>query len=127
MATAIRRWDELDPETRAALDEIFVAEFEGLAEPGVPPSAMATYLAYRHERPAGQITTVEQGVIRRMLHRMRDPGRLVDPVDDEVHVEPIERFGARRLHLTHTATYLAILFVHVYVGLLALLFWILLR
>ena len=127
MGTAIPNWDELDPETRAALDAQYIKEFEGLAEPGVPPEALAAYLEYRHGRPAGQITTYEQGQIRRLLHRTRDRTRIVDPVEDEEHHDGVERFGADRLHLTNDGTFLAILFVHVYVGLVAALVWLLVR
>ena len=126
-AVQLTRWDNLDPETREALDAIYLAEFESLAGPGVRASAVEEYLRYRHERPAAQITTYEQGQIRRMLRRLRDPTAIADPVEDEDHVDAVERFGAKRLHLTHTGTYVAVLFVHVYVGLLVVLLWILLR
>lgn len=126
-AVHVRRWEDLDPETREALDAIYLAEFEALAGPGVRESAIDEYLRYRHERPAAQITTYEQGQIRRMLRPLRDRGAIADPVDEEDHVDAIERFGANRLHLTNTGTYVVVLFVHVYVGLLAVLLWILLR
>ena len=126
-AMHIPRWENLDVATREELDRLYLAEFEDLAGPGVPDSALDSYLAYRHERPAIQITTYEQGHIRRMMRRMREPGAIVEPFETEDHVDAIERFGAGRLHLTNTATYAIVLFVHVYVGLLALLLWILLR
>ena len=127
MGTEIPRWDDLDPETRAALDAQYVKEFEKLAEPGVPVEAIEAYLAYRHERPAGQITTVEQGHVRHLLHRMRDRDAIADPVATEEHRDAVERFGAGRLRLTNSGTFLAILFAHVYVGLLAALIWLLVR
>ena len=42
-------------------------------------------------------------------------------------VDAIERFGSKSLHLTHGGTFLIVLFAHLYVGLLALLLWMLLR
>jgi hypothetical protein len=126
-AVHVTHWEDLDPETREALDEIYLAEFEALAAPGVPESAIDEYLRYRHERPAAQITTYEQGQVRRLLRRLRDPSAIPDPVDEEDHVDAVERFGANRLHLTNIGTYVAVLFVHVYAGLLAVLLWILLR
>ena len=126
-AEHITRWQDLDPETREALDDVYRAEFAGLAETGVPESALKLYLEYRHERPAAQITTYEQGHVRRMLHRMRDLEAIPDPVELEDDVDAIERFGSKSLHLTHSGTFLIVLFAHLYVGLLALLFWVLLR
>jgi len=126
-AVHITHWEDLDPETREALDTIFLAEFEALAGPGVRESAVEEYLRYRHERPAAQITTYEQGQIRRMMRRLRDPTAVPDPVEQEDHVDAVERFGANRLHLTNTGTYVVVLFAHLYVGLLAVLLWILLR
>jgi hypothetical protein len=106
MATAaLRQWTELDEETRRRLDRQYLDELHNIGEPGLTDKAIEAYLAYRHERPAEEITTFELGRIRRMLHKMRDPALVPDPVDQEHHHGWLEKFGAKRLHLTYGQTY----------------------
>ena len=120
-------WEQLDPDTRHALDEQYLDELARVAEPGLDDRAIDVYLSYRHERPLAQITTFETGRIRRMLHRLRDPGRVPDPVEREEHRGRIERFGAEKLHLTNFGTFVFVLVAHVYAGLLAILLFLIAR
>lgn len=115
-------WDGLDAKTRAHLDAVFLEELRVLASPGVTDEAtVRAYLEYRHERPHGQMTTYEEGQVRRMLARHRDPATAPDPVAAEEHTGRLERFGAERLGLTNIGTFGTVMFVLVYLVLLATL------
>ena len=105
-------------------DRKFVDELQHECEPGLTDEGLRAYLAYRHERPDGQITTYEEGQIRRFLHRMRDPAKVPDPVEQEEHVGRLENFGARRLHLTNFGLFAAIVLVGGYLGLVGLLLYL---
>jgi len=124
MAAELMRWDQLDPHTQAALDEQYRKELERVAGPGLTPGALDEYLEYRHRRPEAQITTYEEGQIRRLLRGKLDPSLLPDPTGEEEPRGRIEKFGSRTLHLTHFGTFLFILLAHVYVGLIALVIWL---
>lgn len=115
-------WNELPPETRQELDREFLRDLALWEERGLSESAVQAYLDYRHQRPAHGITTYEEGRIRALL-REQGVGETVrpDPVEQEEHVDPVERFGARRLHLTNDWTYLAIMVALTFVFVTALL------
>ncbi len=121
------RWESLDAATRHELDEQYLEELARVAEPGLSDEAIEAYLAYRHERPLAQITTFETGQIRHMLHGLRDPARIPDPVEREEHRGRIERFGANKLHLTNFGTFVFVIAVHIYAGVLAILLFLILR
>jgi hypothetical protein len=120
-------WEHLDPEVRGELDDRYRHELDGVVEPGLTEEGVAEYLEYRHERPEGQITTYEEGQIRRMLRGKFDASAVPDPVELEPHTGRIENFGAHRLHLTNFGTWLFILLAHVYLGLVGLLIWLVVR
>ncbi len=120
------RWEQLDAATRRRLDAQYLEELARVAEPGLTERGIRAYLDYRHERPEAQITTFETGQIRHMLHGLRDPGQVPDPVEQEEHRGRMERFGARRLHLTHFELYAAIVLAHVYLGVVAILLFLIL-
>ena len=124
MGVELVRWDQLDPETQKALDAQYREELERVAGPGLTPDALDEYLEYRHRRPEAQITTYEEGQIRRLLRGKYDPSQQPDPTEEEEHTGRIENWGARKLHLTNFGTFLFILLAHVYVGLIGLLIWL---
>jgi hypothetical protein len=111
MPASTTEWDKLDSEHRKELDEQYLEELSSWAEPGLDDEAVQEYLRYRHQRPDANITTFEEGQIRKLLHRHAHPEAVPDPVELEEHTDPIERFGARRLHLTNAKTYLAVMLV----------------
>ena len=117
-------WERLDPAERRRLDAQFLAELTSWSEPGLDDGALQEYLDYRHERPTATITTYEEGQIRRLLHRRADPSAEPDPVEAEEHTDPLERFGAQRLHLTNAQTYIAVMLGLNLLLLLALLIWV---
>ncbi len=126
-AEPLPQWDELDEHTRRRLDRQYLEELRDEGRAGLTEEGVQRYLDYRHERPFAQITTYEQGQIRRMLHRLRDPDAVPDPVDQETHEGRIEQFGASRLHLTKVGTYMAIVVGHIVFGLLLILAYLLSR
>jgi len=111
MSASTQRWDEFEPSARKKLDEQFLKELETWPEPGLTEEGIQAYLQYRHDHPTEAITTYEEGQIRKMLHRYVDPTTIPDPVEQEEHTDPVERFGAERLHLTNSATYVAVMLV----------------
>jgi len=115
-------WDDLDPATRETLDLQFLRELSAWDVRGLTDDGVRAYLAFRHERPDAAITTYEEGQIRRMLRRYRDPALVPDPVALEPHDDPLERFGAERLHLTSMETYWVVLALVGIVGLAALVY-----
>jgi len=114
------RWDDLDVETREALDRQYLAELTAYDEPGLSEEAVQAYLRYRHERPDAAITTFEEGQISHMLHQLRDPSKVVDPVEQEEHLDFLERLGAR-CHLTNLQCYAVIVLA---LGILAVVAWL---
>ena len=68
------------------------------------------------------ITTYEEGQIRKLLHGFIDPARLPDPVTQEEHTGRLENFGAQKLHMTNSQTYVAIMVTLNLLFLLILLF-----
>lgn len=121
--TLMPRWDDLDPETRAALDAQYLMELESWYEPGLSEEAVRLYLEYRHERPGATITTYEEGQIKRLLHPLADPTAEPDPVALEEHVGKLESFCAERLHFTNVGAYLAVMLALIYGGLLVWLLY----
>jgi hypothetical protein len=122
MAMPARSWAEIDPDSRRLLDEQYLRELSTYFEPGIDEAAIQAYLEYRHERPDAGITTFEEGQIRRLLHRGAHPELVPDPVEQEDHLDALERYGASHWHFTNTQTYAMILFVLI-VG--AVLTWLL--
>jgi len=114
-------WNKLDPGTRDELDAEFLAELRTLAPPGLTEEGVQAYLDYRHEWPEASLTTFAEGQVLSMLHRYEDPRRVPDPVEIEEHLDPLERFGARRLHMTNAETYSALIFALIFGGVLALI------
>ena len=123
--TTYRRWEELDEATRQQLDAQYLKELAMISEPGLNERAIRAYLDYRHERPDAAITTFEEGHIRRMLHRMVDPAKLPDLVEQQTHRGRLESYFARRWHWTNERTYVAIMVGLTFLFVLTLMFWLL--
>jgi len=102
-------WDRLDERTRRDLEKQYLRELSMMSLPGLTEKGVEAYLDYRRERPEAAITTYEEGQIRKLLRQHVDPARVPDPVAAEEHVGRLETFGARRLHLTSSQTYVAIM------------------
>ena len=120
-ATAESRWNRLDAETRRRLDQEYLAELDDWDLPGLTPEGVRVYLEYRHERPDVQITTFEEGQVRKLLRDYAEPSSGPDPVDEEEHIGRLERFGAERLHLTNDQTYVAVMVTLTFLFVIALL------
>jgi hypothetical protein len=116
-----KRWEELDPEARKKLDEQYLEELLDWDEPGLTEEGIRAYLEYRHERPGAQITTYEEGQIRHMLHRLAGPSRRPDPVEQEEHLDWLERFGAGWLHVTNAQTYVLVMMALTFAALIVLI------
>ena len=85
-------WGDIDPATREELDAQFLRELSSWDIRGLTNEGVQAYLAFRHERPDASITTYEEGQIRKMLRRYRDPG-----IDPHVGWRDLQgRFGASR-------------------------------
>jgi len=102
-------WDRLDERTRRDLETQYLRELSMMSLPGLTGAGIEAYLGYRRERPEAAITTYEEGQIRKLLRHHVDPSRVPDPVAEEEHVGRLETFGASRLHLTNSQTYVAIM------------------
>jgi len=116
-----RKWEEIEPEHREELDRQYLKELEDWGEPGLSETAVQTYLDYRHQRPDAAITTYEEGQIKKLLHGLSDPTQAPDPVEQEEHLDALERFGAKRLHFTNMQTYVVAVFV---VAMAAIAVWL---
>jgi hypothetical protein len=66
-------WGDIDPATREELDAQFLRELSFWDIRGLTNEGVQAYLAYRHQRPDASITTYEEGQVRKMLRRYRDP------------------------------------------------------
>jgi hypothetical protein len=117
-----KAWKELDGSARRELESQYLKELSMMSLPGLTEEGVEAYLAYRHDRPEMAITTYEEGQIRKLLHRFVDPAKLPDPVRQEEHTGKLENFGARKLHLTNSQTYVAIMVTLNLLFLLLLLF-----
>lgn len=102
-------WEQLDESTRREREAQYLRELSLMSVPGLTEQGVEAYLRYRHERPETAITTYEEGQIRKLLHGFIDPSRIPDPVAAEEHRGRLETFGATRLHLTSSQTYVAIM------------------
>ena len=122
MPTTEKAWTELDGTTRRELESQYLKELSMMSLPGLTDEGVEAYLAYRHDRPEMAITTYEEGQIRKLLHSFIDPARLPDPVAQEEHTGKLENFGAQKLHLTNSQTYVAIMVTLNLLFLLILLF-----
>ena len=102
-------WDQLDEATRHEREVQYLRELSLMSVPGLTEQGVEAYLRYRHERPETAITTYEEGQIRKLLRGFIDESRIPDPVAAEEHRGRLEKFGARRLHLTAAQTYVAVM------------------
>ena len=109
MPTTDKDWKDLDGTMRRELESQYLKELSMMSLPGLTEEGVEAYLAYRHDRPEMAITTYEEGQIRKLLHGFIDPARLPDPVKQEEHTCKLENFGAQKLHLTNSQTYVAIM------------------
>ena len=60
--------------------------------------------------------------IRKLMNQFVDLAKLPDPVEHEEHTGKLENFGAQKLHLTNSQTYVAIMVTLNLVFVLVLLF-----
>jgi len=128
MVTATSRtWQELDAQTRRKMDARFLEELRMWCDAPLNDDAIRVYLAYRHERPEAAVTTYEEGQIRKMLHRYATPADRPDPVAAEEHLDPLEVFGATKLHMTNDRTYLMVMIVLTLSAISIGMFWAILR
>jgi len=109
MATTEEEREETAGTARRDLEAQYLKELSMMSLPGLTEEGVEAYLAYRAQRPGMAITTFEEGQIRKLLRRFIDPARVPDPVEQEEHTGALETFGARRLHLTNSQTYIAIM------------------
>jgi hypothetical protein len=109
MPTAQRAWEELGGAKRQELERQYLKELSMMSLPGLTDAGVEAYLEYRHDRPEMAITTYEEGQIRKLMHQFIDPSRLPDPVEQEEHTGRLENFGAKKLHMTNSQTYVAIM------------------
>ena len=122
MPTTEKAWTELDGTKRRELESQYLKELSMMSLPGLTDEGVEAYLAFRHDRPEMAITTYEEGQIRKLLHSFIDPAKLPDPVEQEEHTGKLENFGAQKLHLTNSQTYVAIMVTLNLLFLLVLLF-----
>jgi hypothetical protein len=118
------RWEDLDEETRRELDAQYLLELDDWGIYGVSDEGIRVYLAYRHERPGAAITTYEEGQIRKMLHEYADDAQRPDPVAEEEHLDPLERYGAKRFHFTNQQTYVAVMLLLTFGAVIVLAIWL---
>ena len=123
-ATAEVHWNQLDSETRKKLDQEYLQELADWDLPALSDAGVRAYLDYRHERPDTQITTYEEGQIRKVLHEYEDRWAIPEPADTEDHRGWLEVFGAERLHLTNAQTYVAVMVSLTFVFVIALLIFV---
>ena len=124
MPTTERAWEELDGTRRRELETQYLKELSMMSVPGLTDEGVEAYLEYRHDRPQMAITTYEEGQIRKLMHRFVDPSKLPDPVEQEEHTGKLENFGAQKLHLTNSQTYVAIMVTLNFLFVLILLFFL---
>ena len=122
MPTTERTWKDLDETRRRELESQYLKELSMMSLPGLTEDGVEAYLAYRHGRPEMAITTYEEGQIRKLMHRFIDPTAVPDPVEQEEHTGKLEKFGAQKLHMTNSQTYVAIMVTLNLLFLLILLF-----
>lgn len=122
-AGSVRSWNQIDVEERHTLDSRFLDELRMWYETPLSSEGIRAYLAYRHQRPDSAITTYEEGQIRSLLHRYADLSVIPDPVRQEDHVDGLEVFGAERLHMTNSKTYVSVMVVLTLIAVVALLVW----
>jgi len=109
MPTTERAWEELDGTRRRELETQYLKELSMMSLPGLTEEGVEAYLEYRHDRPELAITTFEEGQIRKLMHQFIDPSSVPDPVEQEEHTGRLENFGAKKLHMTNSQTYVAIM------------------
>ena len=117
-------WEELDESSRSQLETQYLRELSMMSVPGLTEDGVEAYLKYRHGRPEASITTFEEGQIRRLLRPFVDESKIPDPVAAEEHRGALEEFGARRLHLTNSQIYIAIMVTLNFLALVALLVYL---
>lgn len=123
---SVRTWDELDVQQRHELDARFLEELRMWYDAPLSDEGIQAYLAYRHERPETAITTYEEGQIRKLLHRYVDRSVAPDPVRAEEHVDPLEVFGAEKLHMTNSRTYLSVMVGLTLIAVVVFMLWLML-
>ena len=119
--TQHKTWEQLDDKARRELETQYLRELSMMSQPGLTEEGVLAYLEYRHERPELAITTYEEGQIRKLLHQFVDESRIPDPVAAEDHRGKLETFGADRLHLTNSQTYVAIMVTLTFLAVIVLL------
>jgi hypothetical protein len=122
MTTTEKTWDELEETRRRELELQYLKELSMMSLPGLTEGGVEAYLAYRRDRPGMGITTYEEGQLRKLMHRFIDPTKVRDPVEEEEHTGKLDKFGAQRLHMTSSQTYVAIMVTLNLLFLLILLF-----